>query len=60
MEPVRGRPVPDEERVEPRVRDDRDLEQGPPVDEDEELQAAPALGVVDPENPDPPEPGEPA
>jgi hypothetical protein len=59
MEPLAGRPVPDEERIEPRVRDDFDPEQGPPVDDDE-LESSPALGVVDPDEPDPPEPGEPA
>ena len=54
-----SRPVPDADRIEPRVRDDQDPEQGPPVAEDEELEESPALGVVDPEHPDPPEPGEP-
>jgi hypothetical protein len=58
------RPVPDEERREPRVADDQDPGQGPPVDdaEDDEIgdPEAPALGVIDPTRADPPEPNEPA
>jgi hypothetical protein len=46
---------PDEEREEPRVRDDFDADQGPPVEDED----APAAGVVDAERPEPPEPGEP-
>jgi hypothetical protein len=48
--------VPDSERFEPRVRDDRDPDQGPPIEDEE----APADGVLDPERPEPPEPNEPA
>ena len=48
-------PEPDEERYEPRIGDDRDPGQGQPVEDDD----APAIGVVDPEHPDPPEPNEP-
>jgi hypothetical protein len=57
MEPRDHDPVPDDERPEPRVRDDLDPEQGPPVDD--ELDESPAAGV-DPERDDPPEPSEPA
>jgi hypothetical protein len=49
--------VPDSERLEPRVRDDQDPDQGPPIEDEEE---APAAGVLDPERPEPPEPNEPA
>ena len=47
---------PDAERREPRVRDDEDPGQGPPVEDDD----VPAAGVLDPELPDAPEPNEPA
>jgi hypothetical protein len=50
------RPVPDAERLEPRVGDDFDPDQGPPIEDEE----APALGVVDDDRDDVPEPNEPA
>jgi hypothetical protein len=50
------RPVPDEERLEPRVVDDHDPDQGPPIEDEE----APAIGVVDGDRADVPEPNEPA
>jgi hypothetical protein len=61
MEPDRSAPVPDAERPEPRVRDDLDPEQGPPVEDDDEraLEDSPAIGVIDPDREDPPEPSEP-
>jgi hypothetical protein len=54
--------VPDSERFEPRVRDDQDPDQGPPIEDQEapEDEEAPAAGVLDPERPEPPEPNEPA
>ena len=50
------RPVPDAERLEPRVGDDFDPDQGPPIEDEE----APAIGVVDDDRDDVPEPNEPA
>jgi hypothetical protein len=49
-------PVPDEERHEPRVGDEFDPDQGPPIEDEE----APAIGVVDDDRVDVPEPNEPA